>query len=233
MNQMEQGNTTTVKGKLMTNSASADNKLDFKASIKKENEKRPSNPKQVPVSSVAAGTAPLVHQQRRYSKAQETRSNVVSLRGLIAAQRFSKEFKERAALRAKKGNEKPQRQILTIINDQVPSASANPKERFSCVKAEKLIEEYLAVKLANAVYHPVTCTNLTKEICEEIKVTLKKIAPPRYKLICNVTVGNKDREDVFVASRCLWDPYADDFMSHYYENQTLFCVVTVYAVYFE
>lgn len=232
MNQREQGNTTTVKGKLTT--TTADNKLDFRADVKKENEKRPLNPTQLPISHTAANTtASVLHQQRRYSKAYESRSTAVSLRGLIAAQRFSKEFKERAALRARKGNGKPQRQILRIVNDQIPSSSAKPKERFSCAKAEKLIKEYVAVKLATAVYHPVTCINLTKEICDEIKVTLKKIAPPRYKLICNVTMGNKDREDVVVASRCLWDPYADDFMSHYYENQTLFCVVTVYAVYFE
>uniref|UniRef100_H3A9U4 Tctex1 domain containing 1 n=1 Tax=Latimeria chalumnae TaxID=7897 RepID=H3A9U4_LATCH len=116
---------------------------------------------------------------------------------------------------------------------KVPLWSAKPKERFPYAKADKLMREYLPVKLANVSYDPASCSNITRDLSEEIKAMVKKVTPPRYKLICNVTIGKKDNEDLVVASRCLWDPYADNFVSQSYENHTLFCVVMVYAVYFE
>uniref|UniRef100_A0A8C3F7B5 Uncharacterized protein n=1 Tax=Chrysemys picta bellii TaxID=8478 RepID=A0A8C3F7B5_CHRPI len=99
-----------------------------------------------------------------------------------------------------------------------------------------LLREYLPTKLANVTYEPAKCASLTLALSEEIKHLVKQVTPPRYKLVVNVTIGNKSKDetvDIVVTSRCLWDPHSDNFTSSQYVNETLFCVVLVHAVYFE
>nr|DBA17960.1 TPA: hypothetical protein GDO54_016263 [Pyxicephalus adspersus] len=157
----------------------------------------------------------------------------ISLRGLLAAQRITLELKNRAALRRKSRSRTPNRKPVTIINEQVPAGSANPPQRFPYAQVKELIQEFLMTRLRNVTYNPDTSGDLTKNLCEDIKKMVRRYTPPRYKLICNMAIGSKNQEDILMASQCLWDSYSDNITSCSYENSTMFCVVTVYAVYFE
>ncbi|XP_019387015.1 PREDICTED: tctex1 domain-containing protein 1-like [Crocodylus porosus] len=160
----------------------------------------------------------------------------ISLRGILAAQKFSKEFKNRTAAQSQSRLQVSHLKPITIINEQIPDSAANPKEKFSCAKAEELIREYLPAKLARVTYEPEKGASLSTAVSEEIKRLVKTVTPPRYKLIVNVTIGNNDKDktaDIMVTSQCLWDPHSDSFTSSQYMNPTLFCVVLVHAVYFE
>uniref|UniRef100_A0A8C8SXS1 Tctex1 domain containing 1 n=1 Tax=Pelusios castaneus TaxID=367368 RepID=A0A8C8SXS1_9SAUR len=119
---------------------------------------------------------------------------------------------------------------------QIPVSSAKPKEKFSCARTEELLREYLPTKLSHVTYEPAGCAKLSAALSDEIKHLVKEVTPPRYKLVVNVTIGNKDKDetvDILVTSQCLWDPHSDNFTSSQYVNETLFCVVLVHAVYFE
>ncbi|KAM8930172.1 dynein light chain Tctex-type protein 2B-like [Pelodytes ibericus] len=168
-------------------------------------------------------------------KIQDTKQAVpsISLKGLLTAQRITRELKNRAALRRKTRAWTQHRRSVAIINEQVPSNSANPKQKFPYAQAKELINEFLATKLQEVTYDPGTCAHLTKDLCDDIKRMVHRLTPPRYKLICNMAIGSKHREDVMVTSQCLWDSHSDNVTSCSYENPTLFCVVLVYAVYFE
>uniref|UniRef100_A0A6I8RM07 Tctex1 domain-containing protein 1 n=1 Tax=Xenopus tropicalis TaxID=8364 RepID=A0A6I8RM07_XENTR len=168
-------------------------------------------------------------------KAADTRESAspISLKGLLAAQRITRELKNRAALRRKTRVRTQNCSPITIINEQTPANSANPAHRFPNAHVKELIEEFLATKLKNESYDPSTCAALTKDLCEDIKKIVRRVTPPRYKLICSMAIGSKDREDIMVTSQCLWDSYSDNVTSCSYQNRTLFCVVLVYAVYFE
>uniref|UniRef100_W5NMI0 Tctex1 domain containing 1 n=2 Tax=Lepisosteus oculatus TaxID=7918 RepID=W5NMI0_LEPOC len=115
----------------------------------------------------------------------------------------------------------------------VPSTSSRPQEKFSCAKVQQLVKSFLASRLEGVSYEAGPCTGLAQELSEEVRGLVRAVCPRRYKLVCVVTVGKKAREDAVVASRCLWDPHSDSFASCTYENPTLFCVVTVFAVYCE
>ncbi|KAM5149103.1 dynein light chain Tctex-type 4-like [Mantella aurantiaca] len=156
----------------------------------------------------------------------------ISLRGLLAAQRLTRELKSRA-LRKRSRSRTPNRKPVTIINEQVPATSANPPQRFPYEQVKELIQEFLAARLRNVTYNPDTSGDLTKNLCEDMKKMVRRYTPPRYKLICNMAIGSKNREDILMTSQCLWDSYSDNVTSCSYENSTMFCVVTVYAVYFE
>ncbi|XP_077309408.1 dynein light chain Tctex-type 5-B-like [Lithobates pipiens] len=157
----------------------------------------------------------------------------ISLRGLLAAQHFTMTLKNRAALRRKSRSRTPNRKPVTIINEQVPAGSANPPQRFPYAQVKELIQEFLTARLRYVTYDPDKSGDLTKNLCEDIKKMVRRYTPPRYKLICNMAIGSKNREDILMTSQCLWDSYSDNVTSCSYENSTMFCVVTVYAVYFE
>ncbi|XP_063795704.1 dynein light chain Tctex-type protein 2B-like [Pseudophryne corroboree] len=157
----------------------------------------------------------------------------ISMKGLLAAQRITLQLKNRAVLRRKARARTPNRKPITIINEQVPAASANPVQRFPYSQAKELIQEFLTAKLRNVTYDPSTSADLTKNLCEDIKKMVRRVTPPRYKLICNMAIGSKNREDILMTSQCLWDSYSDNVTSCSYQNATMFCVVSVYAVYFE
>ncbi|KAK1164105.1 tctex1 domain-containing protein 1-like [Acipenser oxyrinchus oxyrinchus] len=175
---------------------------------------------------------------RKSSKALQATSQsngMISLKGLLAAQKFTRGLKERTALKlaSNRGTGARLRKRVTIIDDQVPDTSSKPKEKFSSTLVDKLMQEYLRSKLEKVSYDPTLCTKLTRDLSEEIKDMVKKSTPPRYKLVCVVTLGKKANEDAVVASRCLWDSHADNFTSYTYQNRTLFCIATVFAVYSE
>ncbi|XP_053326299.1 dynein light chain Tctex-type protein 2B-like [Spea bombifrons] len=179
----------------------------------------------------SAGTKGMPVKPQQSDTKQPTSS--ISLKGLLTAQRITRELKNRAALRRKTRVRAQQRKAVTIINEQVPASSANPKQKFPYAQAKELIDEFLASRLRDVTYDPDTCASLTKDLCEEAKRIVRRLTPPRYKLICNMAIGSKHREDVTVTSQCLWDSHSDNVTSCSYENRTLFCVVLVYAVYFE
>lgn len=56
---------------------------------------------------------------------------------------------------------------------------------------------------------------------------------PRYKLIVIVHIGQLNSQNIFIGSRCLWDPKSDTFSSYVFRNSSLFALASVYAVYFE
>ncbi|XP_068098521.1 dynein light chain Tctex-type protein 2B-like [Hyperolius riggenbachi] len=157
----------------------------------------------------------------------------ISLRGLLACQRFGMELKSRVALKRRSRSRTPNRKPIPIINEQVPAGSANPAQRFPYGQVKELIQDFLTARLKNVTYNPETSGDLTKGLCEDIKKMVRRYAPPRYKLICNLAIGSKGREDILMASQCLWDSYSDNVTSCSYQNLSMFCVVTVYAVYCE
>ncbi|XP_028667058.1 dynein light chain Tctex-type 4-like [Erpetoichthys calabaricus] len=218
-------------------SVSRVNKVAFRVAAK-ENKDKGSAVKQKAQAATNPATSSSDQMPRRSSRAVQSRpedTGTISLKGLIAAQRFTKGLKERTALKlaAKLGPGARLRKPVTIIYDQVPSTSSKPKEKFSCAGVDELMKNYLVSRLEKVSYDPLVSTRLAQDLSDDIKRMVKKITPPRYKLVCVVTVGKKEKEAAVVASRCLWDTHADSFTSYTYENQSLFCVATIFAVYFE
>lgn len=66
-----------------------------------------------------------------------------------------------------------------------------------------------------------------------IRGRVKKLLIPRYRLVCVVHLGQLVDQCVHVASRCLWDSSHDNFVACEFQNQSLYAVCTVYAVYRE
>ncbi|XP_030052879.1 tctex1 domain-containing protein 1 isoform X2 [Microcaecilia unicolor] len=153
---------------------------------------------------------------------------VWSFKGLLAAQRLTKNLKERRML--KLGSE---RQCVSIVAPQVPAFASKPNHKIRLSALQKLLEEYLPQKLADVTYGPKLGSELTKQVAEELKQMVKSLVPLRYKVLIFVALAEKGQEDLLVVSRCLWDPHADSCVSHNYTNGSLCCVACVFILYCE
>ena len=122
---------------------------------------------------------------------------------------------------------------------KVPIQSATPeyqtkpkqKEKFKPGKSKELIKEILQSKLKTAVYQPEAIQTITKDIAESVKWKLKELNLPRYKYIVQVTIGEQRGQGIRAGCKCFWDFDTDYVASESYINDSLFCIVTVFAVY--
>ncbi|KAJ8403166.1 hypothetical protein AAFF_G00353830 [Aldrovandia affinis] len=162
-------------------------------------------------------------------------SIVISLKGLLAAQRFSKGLRERAALKlaAKKGVGATPLKAVTIIKEQIPAGSAKPSEHFPQVQVIRLLQGFLSSRLEGLSYEASHSNQLVQGLSEDLKRLVMAVCPSRYKLICILTLGQAEWEGAILASRCLWDQHSDTFASHAYKSPHIFCTAMVFAVYCE
>jgi hypothetical protein len=56
---------------------------------------------------------------------------------------------------------------------------------------------------------------------------------PRYKLGIQVILGELKGQGLRVASKSLWDPKFDNWVSHTFTNETIYCTAIVFGIYFE
>jgi len=106
-------------------------------------------------------------------------------------------------------------------------------QRFKQKAVTDLISECVDRNLKGKEYEPIEAAQLAKQMSDEIKERAKDATYNRYKLVVQVSIGQKSGQSVRVASRCLWDGSNDNFASYTFENATIFCVANVFALYLE
>ncbi|NXG54873.1 TC1D4 protein, partial [Hemiprocne comata] len=105
--------------------------------------------------------------------------------------------------------------------------------KFNAGRVQQVLEGILAGTLGTSVYSPQSSAPLAQSLAELLRSRTKEVVPPRYKLVCQVLVGQQGQQSLLVASRALWDPKNDSFASATFSNTSLFAVATVHGVYFE
>ncbi|KAK3715772.1 hypothetical protein QZH41_002281 [Actinostola sp. cb2023] len=108
-----------------------------------------------------------------------------------------------------------------------------PKQTFPVDEIRQIILKNLQNTVGEEVYSHLNPNLVCKTLSQLIKDQVKSLNIDRYKVVCLVTIGAKNRERVRVASRCLWDANFDRFASATVENGSLFAVGTVYGLYYE
>ena len=106
-------------------------------------------------------------------------------------------------------------------------------EKFQSSKVQPVLQHLLESYLEGENYEARRCAHLAQSLTDVIKARIKEMHFPRYKLICNVVIGQKCEQGIRCASRCLWDNATDNSASASYQNSTLFAIATVYGLYFE
>uniref|UniRef100_A0A7S0SJJ9 Tctex1 domain-containing protein 2 n=1 Tax=Mantoniella antarctica TaxID=81844 RepID=A0A7S0SJJ9_9CHLO len=105
--------------------------------------------------------------------------------------------------------------------------------RFMRGPVQKVLSETIKERLEGTTYDPLKSAQIAKELADMIKERTKNLGYDRYKLVVQVTVGEKTGQGIRMASRCLWDTATDNFASDFYENASVFCVAMVFGLYYE
>jgi tctex1 domain-containing protein 2 len=107
--------------------------------------------------------------------------------------------------------------------------------RFHSYKIEPRIYELLEHALKDKTYDANKSPSLAKELSQDIMRETKNFLSTscRYKLVCHVVIGEVKDQDIRFGSRCLWDSNNDTTASVTYKNSSLYCVATLFAIYFE
>ncbi len=114
------------------------------------------------------------------------------------------------------------------------SLGPSQSEKFNSNQIKDVVAQILASFLSEFKYEPVKCKRIIKEVSEEIKRSVKPMIFSRYKLVVNVTIGEKcSNESLIMGSRCLWNPEADNQCTVEFKNNSIFAIATVFAVYFD
>ncbi|KAG7207337.1 hypothetical protein KM043_009002 [Ampulex compressa] len=105
-------------------------------------------------------------------------------------------------------------------------------EKFKPLSAKEVIHNVLFDNLSTKVYDAQEAVHWTKNIADTIKEKIKELKFKRYKYIVNVVLGEQRGAGVKMGTRCIWDAEADTYAYDNFVNDTIFCVATVYAVYY-
>ncbi|XP_067309086.1 dynein light chain Tctex-type 5 [Pseudorasbora parva] len=108
-----------------------------------------------------------------------------------------------------------------------------PEARFSAGRTLQILQDTLDSYLEGVSYSPDACSQLCQMLADLVLSKLKDVTPPRYKLVCQVLVGQNDKQGVKLASRSLINPNTDIHTSAAFQNHSLFAVAIVHAIYFE
>jgi len=75
---------------------------------------------------------------------------------------------------------------------------------------------------------------LSKTIADKIKAAIRaELNVNRYKLVCQVTIGQLKDQGVRITSRCLWDTTTDNYASIDYRNEHIWASAMVFGLYAE
>ncbi len=105
--------------------------------------------------------------------------------------------------------------------------------KFQRHKVQAILKAVLKERMEKQQYDPVKAAQISKHIAEDLREKVKALGYDRYKLVIQVTLGQKKGQAMRIVSRCLWDTSTDSFASEYFENESLYCVCQVFGLYFE
>ncbi|KAK3097039.1 hypothetical protein FSP39_005793, partial [Pinctada imbricata] len=105
-------------------------------------------------------------------------------------------------------------------------------KEFKSTAVDNFVYELLEKVLNNEKYNSANCSRLACDLSVLIKNRIKDLNFPRYKIICQVIIGQMGEQGMETASRCLWDTATDRCSTVSYKNNSLWAVATVHAVYY-
>ncbi|XP_076752366.1 dynein light chain Tctex-type protein 2B [Xylocopa sonorina] len=105
-------------------------------------------------------------------------------------------------------------------------------EKFKPLIAKEVIHNVLFDQLSAKTYDAQEAVRWINDIADTIKEKVKELNFKRYKYVVNVVLGEQHGAGVKMGTRCIWDAEADAYAYDSFLNDTIFCVATVYAVYF-
>merc|ERR1719297_665187 len=107
--------------------------------------------------------------------------------------------------------------------------STEKKWHFEASEIKELIKTTMDSVLSDKSYDPAKVQDWANQGVEKILQDLQKKAD-RYKFVVTCTIMQRKGAGLHSTSSCLWDKTSDNCCSDKWENQTMYCMVSVFAL---
>ncbi|XP_077981886.1 dynein light chain Tctex-type protein 2B-like [Glandiceps talaboti] len=157
---------------------------------------------------------------------------LVTVTSVLAAKRWASRWRMNRRRATLTTTTRPS-QSTPKVNLQ-PTYQLEPKVKFGEFREtlHNWMTHFLEQRLTGMTYDGANSSTLCRQFSDDIKDHLKTVLSiNRYKVVCHVCMGEKHQQALIISSRCLWSTEADGYVTATYENATLFCAATAYAIY--
>ena len=115
-------------------------------------------------------------------------------------------------------------------------------ERFYPSKAKSIALEVLTTEINNAKIDDKFIDDwsefghdmegLGKDVADKIKNRIREeMNVPRYKIVVQVSIGQRKNQGVCITSRCLWNTATDNFASVEFQNEYIWSNALIFGFY--
>ncbi|XP_029939129.1 dynein light chain Tctex-type protein 2B [Salarias fasciatus] len=106
------------------------------------------------------------------------------------------------------------------------------QHKFKPTIVKECIREIVRERLSGIRYDQEEVADLSRSLADSIKDKVKSAGFDRYKLVVQVVIGEQRGQGVKMSARCLWDADTDNYAEDVFMNDSLFCVVAVFGIYY-
>lgn len=106
------------------------------------------------------------------------------------------------------------------------------QQKFKPAIVKECIREIMRERLSGVEYDQDQAIGLSRSLADCVKDKVKSAGFHRYKLVVQVVIGEQRGQGVKMSARCLWDADTDNYAEDVFMNDSLFCVVAVFGVYY-
>lgn len=101
------------------------------------------------------------------------------------------------------------------------------------VRLRRVATSVIETAISGYKYDPKQGKQFSLGLAERVRSQIKQLPFHRYKMVVQVTIGEKKGQDLRVASRCMWDVKWDRHLTITKETQDAYVTVTIFLVYTE
>uniref|UniRef100_A0A8D8LKL8 Dynein light chain Tctex-type 1 n=1 Tax=Cacopsylla melanoneura TaxID=428564 RepID=A0A8D8LKL8_9HEMI len=101
--------------------------------------------------------------------------------------------------------------------------------KFAVDEISCIIKEAIEDCIGGNTYNSAKVSTYVSQVVETIMANLIKLEKP-FKYVVNGTVMQKLGAGLHTSSSCLWDDNTDGSCTVRWENKTMYCIVSVYAL---
>lgn len=129
-----------------------------------------------------------------------------------------------------------------IIEEPTYLLEPSESERFYPSRAKSIALDVLTTEISNAKIDDKfiedwsefsdDMEDLGKKVADHIKNRIREeMNIPRYKIVVQVSIGQRKNQGVCITSRCLWNTATDNFASAEFKNEYIWSNALIFGLY--
>uniref|UniRef100_A0A914PCY5 Dynein light chain n=2 Tax=Panagrolaimus TaxID=55784 RepID=A0A914PCY5_9BILA len=104
-------------------------------------------------------------------------------------------------------------------------------EKFRPAIGKRILEQCASELLTGQKYADANIADLSKRLAENVRKELIDLQFPKYKYLIEIIIGEQRGQGARIHTGSCWDIDTDSQVTHFYQNDSLFCEIIVFAIF--